>query len=996
MGDQTTLLSDPRLSNGGGPAGSDSGDDCSKKVDESVAVKTATLKCLSVPLGQVRTLTSRFSSALGRDNSSSYDVVVHRHRQDFAALPAFTSLCEEKFEDYFDSLASLQKRNVLPVGVMRQYFVTTSGLSEQDQAVFMAKPDFDEAIDSLALELFKSTVYSQRLETEVFIMTRQESVQRAVDKCQGLVRRLTRLSVRRGRGVIVAYHEEACRELLLRALPPTVADELGVRFPANGMEFYVLAGTARDIEQARERRSGRGVLECFSYADSVSQAREVRVYHAEEGRQSEHEHGRFGLTRPSKRPREDHRNGLAGPKIPKRDGLSGPKIPRRDRFRSDGEKDYAQGGGRGAPRCYNCGALDHIARACPGRGGTCSYCGNIGHKVAECRTKTHMQQASLEGGSPERVEGDVRKVNGTVNHDEIHAAALLTALRLAADPDFEEVHYTSGINRDGLRVEVTSGCGSVEGLVDTGASVSVFRADDVRLLGLEKTDRTVAVRGIGSLRAVYLKPSCLSICGVSMIVSGVQVADPNVPTLIGRPELERTNAFIDLTRMIFVNAIDRGCSQQLARQSDSVSKRVGLPFPDTSCDAASSDVDLLVLADGLSKGDAVRRDVFTVSSDSLATVDTNAPVVSEEESSCEEESLCPWERVRQIVSVPLCPPKTDEQTRDTVSGVSLEEKEKVLRQKLEHLSPTLQEKYYGLFNEFGDVWREPRSGQMLTEASFTVKGPPVVARQRERSAEMELEFEKQIKDMLAKGVIRHSKSDWGTVPVFVQKKEGTWRMALDYRRLNKQLVFDAYPIPRPWDMVKALVGQEFYTALDANWGFWNLRVAEDSKKYTAIITPWGLYEFNVLPFGIKNSPGEFQRAMDAALRGCRDFVHCYIDDMSFGANDETTHFERLRRTLEACRLGGVYLKIEKAHILQRKVCILGHIVSKEGIQPDPKKITTIKKLKSPTSVKEVRSFVGAVQFLARFVNLAHDLAPLIDLTKKHTRFGIREDASDPI
>ena len=280
---------------------------------------------------------------------------------------------------------------------------------------------------------------------------------------------------------------------------------------------------------------------------------------------------------------------------------------------------------------------------------------------------------------------------------------------------------------------------------------------------------------------------------------------------------------------------------------------------------------------------------------------------------------------------------------------------------------------------------------MLTEAKFTVKGSPVVCKQRALSAEMLVEFEKQIEDMLVKGVIRPSKSEWGTVPVFVQKKEGTWRMALDYRRLNQQLVFDAYPIPRPWDMVKALVGHKFYTALDANWGFWNLRVHEDSKKYTAILTPWGLYEFNVLPFGIKNSPGEFQRAMDTALRGCRDFVHCYIDDMSFGADDETTHFERLRRTLEACRLGGVYLKIEKAHILQRKVCILGHMVSEEGVQPDPKKINTIKNLLPPQSVKEVRSFVGAVQFLARFVNLADELAPLIDLTKKYARFHWSEE-----
>jgi hypothetical protein len=260
-----------------------------------------------------------------------------------------------------------------------------------------------------------------------------------------------------------------------------------------------------------------------------------------------------------------------------------------------------------------------------------------------------------------------------------------------------------------------------------------------------------------------------------------------------------------------------------------------------------------------------------------------------------------YEVVKEILTKKNDADPAVDAVRNTVTGVSMAEKEKIVMQKLSHLDTHLQRKYWDLFNEFGDVWREPRSGQMATEASFTVKGRPMVMKQRPLSEEMLVEFKKQVDDMLAKGVIRESKSPWGAVPVFVRKKGGEWRMALDYRRLNQTLVFDAYPLPRLWDMVTSLSGYKLYTALDANWGFWNLKLSEESKKFTAIITPWGLFEFNVLPFGIKNSPGEFQRAMDVALKDLRDFVKCYIDDITFGSMDEEEHYDKLRRTLSACR-----------------------------------------------------------------------------------------------
>ena len=215
-------------------------------------------------------------------------------------------------------------------------------------------------------------------------------------------------------------------------------------------------------------------------------------------------------------------------------------------------------------------------------------------------------------------------------------------------------------------------------------------------------------------------------------------------------------------------------------------------------------------------------------------------------------------------------------------------------------------------------------------------------------------------------------------------------MALDYRRLNEQMVFDCYPLPHLWEMLQSLIGYKYYTCLDANWGFWNLPVGEESRKYTAITSPWGLYEFTVLPFGIKNSPGEFQRVMDFCFKNVSDFLHIYIDDMSYGTHDWDNHMTKLRKVLESCRNSGVFLKLSKVELCKNKVKLLGHIVGTHGISPDLKKIQALKSAKRPGNTKGLRSFLGAMNFLARYCDFQRIAAPLTDLLKKNTTWNWTE------
>lgn len=199
-----------------------------------------------------------------------------------------------------------------------------------------------------------------------------------------------------------------------------------------------------------------------------------------------------------------------------------------------------------------------------------------------------------------------------------------------------------------------------------------------------------------------------------------------------------------------------------------------------------------------------------------------------------------------------------------------------------HLCERNKNDLWKLLVKHRDAWFRPQVGKVRYQASFRVDGKPQKAKLRRMDKRCEEELKRQVEEQLKAGVIRPSKSDWASLPHFVVKKTGDLRIVLDYRRVNDQMVTDAYFIPRAWDNLQRAAGHSFYICLDMYWGFWNVPLHEDSKKFTAFVTPSGMFEFNVVPFGIKNSPGEFQRAMDSTFKkqlgkNCL----CYIDHLRF-------------------------------------------------------------------------------------------------------------------
>ncbi|EZG58531.1 RNA-directed DNA polymerase, partial [Gregarina niphandrodes] len=214
----------------------------------------------------------------------------------------------------------------------------------------------------------------------------------------------------------------------------------------------------------------------------------------------------------------------------------------------------------------------------------------------------------------------------------------------------------------------------------------------------------------------------------------------------------------------------------------------------------------------------------------------------------------------------------------------------------------------------------PKGGAREVRGAFRGKRQAYKARFRHLELELRAELEKQMEKQLKLGVIRPSKTEWAATPHFVKKKTGEWRCVLDYRRVNQSMTTDSYPLPRIWDHLRTTANHQHFTTLDMNSGFWNVPIAEESKRLTAFITPFGLFEFIVIPFGIKNSPAEFQRAMDICLRRCWTTALCVTLMISSWKTDTVPEMmQRLEKVLRLRGERGFYLRLDKSEWLKTEV-----------------------------------------------------------------------------
>ena len=213
---------------------------------------------------------------------------------------------------------------------------------------------------------------------------------------------------------------------------------------------------------------------------------------------------------------------------------------------------------------------------------------------------------------------------------------------------------------------------------------------------------------------------------------------------------------------------------------------------------------------------------------------------------------------------------------------------------------------------------------------------PIKQRPYRTTPQCRQEIDHQVKDMLQKGVIRESISPWSSPVVLVKKKNGSFRFCVDLRKVNAVTRKDSFPMPLVSDTLDALSGTKYFSTLDLKSGYWQIEMHPESREKTAFVTHNGLYEFNVMPFGLTNSGTSFQRLMGHILRGLEyRFALIYIDDIIIFSKSIDKHLTHLEEVFRRLHDGNVKLNPEKCSFVKQRIEYLGHVVTPEGIFPDP-------------------------------------------------------------
>lgn len=246
------------------------------------------------------------------------------------------------------------------------------------------------------------------------------------------------------------------------------------------------------------------------------------------------------------------------------------------------------------------------------------------------------------------------------------------------------------------------------------------------------------------------------------------------------------------------------------------------------------------------------------------------------------------------------------------------------------------------------------------------------------------DMERQVTELLEMGFIKPSSSPYGAPVIFVTKKDGTLRMCVDYRALNKVTVKNKYPMPRIDDLLDKLQGAKVFSSLDLQSGYHQIRIDEEDEYKTAFRTPMGHFQFRVLPFGLTNAPATFQTLMNKLFKPfINKFVQVYLDDIMIYSKNEEEHKVHLEQVLEVLREAKLYVKMSKCTFAAKEVGFLGHIVSTTGIRADPKKVQALKDWATPQNIGDIRSFLGLATYFRKYIPYFADKArSLTALTSK--------------
>lgn len=329
--------------------------------------------------------------------------------------------------------------------------------------------------------------------------------------------------------------------------------------------------------------------------------------------------------------------------------------------------------------------------------------------------------------------------------------------------------------------------------------------------------------------------------------------------------------------------------------------------------------------------------------------------------------------------------------------------EPVLVNNLDHirqqtvLSPTEKIRLQAVIERSKEIMGSELGCTNRAEHVIKTNSDPIKQRYYRVSPVVQAHIDKELDEMLRMGIVEPSISPWASPILLVKKKDGSYRFCVDYRKLNAVTEKDSYPLPMVSDTLDKLRNARYLSSLDVKSAFWQVPVAESSRKYTAFTVPnRGLFQFNRMPFGLSNAPATWQRLIDNVLGSdLEPFVFVYLDDVVVVSDTFEKHLFLLDEVFRRLREANITVSFDKCQFCRPEMKFLGYVVDRNGLHVDPEKVTAMLELPVPKTVSDVRRLVGTFSWYRRFIaDFSTIIAPITNLLKKSSKFVWSEECEE--